>query len=99
MDVAGALLPFTQIARTDLTTHVQEVLTKSEKEHTKKPIPIINEPDKDDKSDDFFCKHARKSSTDSKGKSLADAKLKIGEKEIDVLNSDARDVRVGKKAA
>lgn len=48
MDVAGALLPFTQVVRPELTIHVQEVLTQAEKDpnETKLKIPEINEPDK-----------------------------------------------------
>ncbi|CAH0719789.1 unnamed protein product, partial [Brenthis ino] len=49
MDVAGALLPFTQVVRPELTIHVQEVLTQAEREtETKLKIPEINEPDKND---------------------------------------------------
>lgn len=53
MDVAGALLPFTQVVRPELTIHVQEVLTQADKEADgskhKNTIPEINEPsDKDD---------------------------------------------------
>uniref|UniRef100_A0A2A4K2I1 Uncharacterized protein n=1 Tax=Heliothis virescens TaxID=7102 RepID=A0A2A4K2I1_HELVI len=53
MDVAGALLPFTQVVRPELTIHVQEVLTQADKEaevpKQKNTIPEINEPsDKDD---------------------------------------------------
>lgn len=47
MDVAGALLPFTQVVRPELTIHVQEVLTQAEREDPSKcknPIPEINEP-------------------------------------------------------
>lgn len=47
MDVAGALLPFTQVVRPELTIHVQEVLTQAEREtDSKLKIPEINEPDK-----------------------------------------------------
>ncbi|CAH0682935.1 unnamed protein product [Spodoptera exigua] len=53
MDVAGALLPFTQVVRPELTIHVQEVLTQADKEadgsKPRNTIPEINEPsDKDD---------------------------------------------------
>ena len=52
MDVAGALLPFTQVVRPELTIHVQEVLTQADKEADgpkRNTIPQINEPsDKDD---------------------------------------------------
>lgn len=46
MDVAGALLPFTQIARPELTIHVQEVLTQVDQENQGKAkiIPEIKEP-------------------------------------------------------
>lgn len=52
MDVAGALLPFTQVVRPELTIHVQEVLTQADKEtegQKKLPIPSlqINEPTDD----------------------------------------------------
>lgn len=43
MDVAGALLPFTHIARPELTIHVQEVLTQADRAEAK-VIPRINEP-------------------------------------------------------
>lgn len=47
MDVAGALLPFTQVVRPELTIHVQEVLTQAEREtDSKLKIPEINEPEK-----------------------------------------------------
>ncbi|KOB57565.1 Uncharacterized protein OBRU01_24618 [Operophtera brumata] len=46
MDVAGALLPFTQVVRPELTIHVQEVLTQAENTDThKQRIPQINEPE------------------------------------------------------
>ncbi|CAG9562820.1 unnamed protein product [Danaus chrysippus] len=49
MDVAGALLPFTQVVRPELTIHVQEVLTQADKDtETKLKIPEINEPDNSD---------------------------------------------------
>ncbi|CAH2210367.1 jg1467 [Pararge aegeria aegeria] len=50
MDVAGALLPFTQVVRPELTIHVQEVLTQADRDATdnKLKIPEINEPDKCD---------------------------------------------------
>ncbi|CAH2084410.1 unnamed protein product [Euphydryas editha] len=50
MDVAGALLPFSQVVRPELTIRVQEVLTQAEKDpqETKLKIPEINEPDKFD---------------------------------------------------
>lgn len=47
MDVAGALLPFTQVVRPELTIHVQEVLTQAEGIEAMK-IPEIHEPDKSD---------------------------------------------------
>lgn len=55
MDVAGALLPFTQVVRPELTIHVQEVLTQANKDAGGEPpikhtIPEINEPTDDDKS-------------------------------------------------
>lgn len=53
MDVAGALLPFTQVVRPELTIHVQEVLTQADNQvdgpKHKNTIPEINEPsDRDD---------------------------------------------------
>lgn len=53
MDVAGALLPFTQVVRPELTIHVKEVLTQADgyadPQKSKHPIPEINEPnDRDD---------------------------------------------------
>ncbi|KPI95945.1 hypothetical protein RR46_11658 [Papilio xuthus] len=55
MDVAGALLPFTHLVRSDLTVHVQEVLTQpshppSAAELHKPNIPEIKEPG--DRSDE-----------------------------------------------
>lgn len=51
MDVAGALLPFTQVVRPELTIHVQEVLTQADKVDVQKKVPIpslqINEPTDD----------------------------------------------------
>ncbi|CAK1555081.1 unnamed protein product [Leptosia nina] len=46
MDVAGALLPFTQVVRPELTIHVQEVLTQADGDKPK--IPEINEPSDED---------------------------------------------------
>lgn len=52
MDVAGALLPFTQVVRPELTIHVQEVLTQADKDvdghKSKTQIPEINEPSDDE---------------------------------------------------
>lgn len=49
MDVAGALLPFTQVVRPELTVHVQEVLTQADRPADNKlRIPEINEPDKNE---------------------------------------------------
>lgn len=52
MDVAGALLPFTQVVRPELTIHVQEVLTQADKDNdgqkSRNPIPEINEPSDND---------------------------------------------------
>ncbi|KPJ16042.1 hypothetical protein RR48_05997 [Papilio machaon] len=55
MDVAGALLPFTQLVRSDLTVHVQEVLTQATQPPSaadlhKPKIPEIKEPS--DRSDE-----------------------------------------------
>lgn len=44
MDVAGALLPFTQVVRPELTIHVQEVLTQADGD---KPKIEINEPEEE----------------------------------------------------
>lgn len=46
MDVAGALLPFTQVVRPELTIHVQEVLIQADNlDSHKQRIPEIKEPE------------------------------------------------------
>ncbi|CAG5054563.1 unnamed protein product [Parnassius apollo] len=79
MDVAGALLPFTQVVRPELTIHVQEVLTQADREvmdpQKPKQIPEIKEPG--DRSDD----ETKKSPVKSKGvRDCVKAEVKNGRK-------------------
>uniref|UniRef100_A0A2H1VQB2 SFRICE_013475 n=1 Tax=Spodoptera frugiperda TaxID=7108 RepID=A0A2H1VQB2_SPOFR len=76
MDVAGALLPFTQVVRPELTIHVQEVLTQADKEadgsKPRNTIPEINEPS--DKDDEVNLKsvHINKSANDNGSRKYCD---------------------------
>ncbi|KAJ8723097.1 hypothetical protein PYW08_003009 [Mythimna loreyi] len=92
MDVAGALLPFTQVVRPELTIHVQEVLTQADSQidgpKHKNTIPEINEPsDRDDEgkspTDNSNSVHINKSVNDN-------ARRKYYDKSDNVKNSEVR---------
>ncbi|KAJ8716866.1 hypothetical protein PYW07_003493 [Mythimna separata] len=92
MDVAGALLPFTQVVRPELTIHVQEVLTQADHQADgpkhKNTIPEINEPsDRDDDvkspNDNSNSVHINKSVND-------DASRKYYDKSANAKNSEVR---------
>lgn len=103
MDVAGALLPFTQVVRPELTVHVQEVLTQVDKEvdgpKPRNTIPQINEPsDRDDEAKSPTTKHFDnpKSVRDINKSANDTATRKYYEKSASGKNSEVRSCDVVK---